>query len=111
MSDDAIKFADHVLGRAGVRSEASEPLCDLAIHDIERPGTGSGYEDLGRPVTPKPGYMPLAMLVVRQAQDGGFVVVDGEAGVKGVPFLFAAGTIQEVCDYIEHRFDPGSLPE
>lgn len=107
MSDDAIKFpglggnddlTPHIMGLR----EA------IAIHDIERPGTGSGYEDLGRPVTSKPSYMPLAMLVVRQAQDGGFVVVDGEAGVKGVPFLFAAGTIQEVCEYLENRFDPAS---
>lgn len=84
--------------RAGTASAAQ------AIHDVESPGRFSGYEDLGKV---KPGtlsQMPSDQLVIRKAQDGGFVVIDSGAGIKGVPFLFAAGTIQEICEYLEDKF-------
>lgn len=125
MSEDAAKFVGldpqremHPgLRRMGL--EASEPLCETsvrastasaaqAIHDIESPGRFSGYEDLGKVMPGTLSQMPTDQLVIRKAQDGGFVVIDSGAGIKGVPFLFAAGTIQEIAEYIENRFDPAS---
>ncbi len=110
MSQDQVKFehyGDHVGPERVARRLGDAPA--MAIHDIERPSTGSGYEDLGKPVLPGSlSQMPTDQLVIRKAQDGGFMVIDSGAGIRGVPFLFAAGTIQEIAEYIENRFDPAS---
>lgn len=59
---------------------ASEPLCEMTVPTKEI----------------------LGVLTVQPAPDGGYVV--GELFCGSTRVLFAAGTIQEACEYLEDRF-------
>ena len=61
------------------RSEASEPLCEVTAD-----------------------RQTVSRVTVDRGRDGGFVALDYRGAV-----CFAAGTIQEVCDYLEDRFGGG----